>query len=968
MKKRKKIFRAALLTCVVLTGILYGCGKEENPETDSVQQQETAALDEPLEEAREMSEVNYDGEHFIVVPFGTDKTNIPFDGALSFLYGDMECTEAGAEWSCEEYSSDKPGVYVFRPVLPSRYNPLNEPELPKIEVAVAEAGGIEIESIDTGALPQTSIPVGVTALNVPEKARITYTCAGEKRSAEISVSYNTKSYAPVKGEYVIPIETVQEPFRLSEKTVGSSEIRVRVTEIFYARSGDVFTFQNADIRVLAQKRGAYTITDAAGLYTYYEDVGTIYAMELGGEDPGLTIASPLVYVESDITFQNVQGNAEADVAKSLVTKIRTDCPENVTVNGILLDTFSGKTSTEISGGMRGSFYFNGIPGILARGEDGGTYAYRSYDGKKLSETNLAGWDVSGGAVRADSETEVTNVRFESGTVYRLFAAGKGVTQDATLVLDGGAVAWASYGGAMKGGSVLKATVVYESGDSKRRAYLGGEEDTVLGDPDKEYGEGEYSAEVWYFDCSIQYVTLGGNRGEIYGNIRYEQYGGRLLELYTGGYMAPHYGDVDINVYGGLWEKLFRQQTTHKGNARLKLYEGIQREEFIQYPDFEKLNAKEYTQEVEYFSYPDNFRFIEYEDRRAEVTDISQDAGQLIIRFLETRVDDKFEKGTVKIRQKTGDSNYIVFPDGRNMLIDTGTQIGASCIVQDLKDLGVTKLDYLMITHNHTDHAGGLRDICKAFDVGTFLYQKYVTPSAELKKAVDSEEAEVIYLGAGDTLDIGEVHFDVIGPDEKLVSAYNDPNNGSIAVVMTYGESKAYLGGDSLAENEAAWLAQDETVKLLSDCQLVKLNHHGIFNANTPEFLDVVNADKYVITQMREYGTQLGQAMAQLQGGFGVLLDDIYSTGRNGMVKAVLEKDGTLKMSCQYVKTTPYYADYSQLDALFAGMDESKLSGEAAGLWAKACGRIKRDFLYEEQNIVDGLCVYLSDVMKFISGQ
>lgn len=93
-----------------------------------------------------------------------------------------------------------------------------------------------------------------------------------------------------------------------------------------------------------------------------------------------------------------------------------------------------------NGNELGTFYFNGIPGILARGKDGGTYEYRSFDRKKLSEINLAGWDVCGGSYGRDSVTEFAYVCFESGTVYRLFGGGQGITKHTTLVLDGGAVA------------------------------------------------------------------------------------------------------------------------------------------------------------------------------------------------------------------------------------------------------------------------------------------------------------------------------------------------------------------------------------------------------------------------------------------------------------------------------------------------------------------------------------------------
>ncbi|MBQ8436961.1 MAG: hypothetical protein IJX20_04850, partial [Alphaproteobacteria bacterium] len=45
-------------------------------------------------------------------------------------------------------------------------------------------------------------------------------------------------------------------------------------------------------------------------------------------------------------------------------------------------------------------------------------------------------------------------------------------------------------------------------------------------------------------------------------------------------------------------------------------------------------------------------------------------------------------------------------------------------------------------------------------------------------------------------------------DEELVNTLTGTNNYSIAMVMTYGESKTFLGADSLIENEKAWLANE----------------------------------------------------------------------------------------------------------------------------------------------------------------
>ncbi len=859
-----------------------------------------------------MSEVKYDGETFIVVPTETEKSELAFNGTLTFGYGGKECMLSNAEWDCASYDPDAAGAYQFTPVLPEEYAPTNEPVLPVVEVVVES--GIAVDSIDVGIALETRLPEGVEVLNLPTKAMITYTYAGNTYTKEISISYDVENYKPEKGEYILSIRTLEAPYTLSEAAKAMSDIKVEVSDdLTYEKSGDVYIFDSAMVAFWAETRGKYTITDASKLYTYYDNVTVVDAIEISGKDPALTIESPVVYVEDTITFKDIEGEAKAEVATALVTKIRTACPEKVTVNGISLGSYNEKTVTEISGPRtegseeKGTLYLNGIPTVIARDEDGNTYAYRSYDMKKLSETNLLGWDVSGGSYGTDSVTDVANVRFESGAIYRLFGGGQGTTKDATIVLDGGA-AWMTYGGAVEDGTVLHTTAVYEGGESKRRAYLGGITGSCLGDKDKTYGAEEYAAEVWFFDWPIQYLTLGANGGFVYGNIKYEQYGGSVLYLDTGGTKVgddirpAHYGDVDVTVYGGMWEKQFKDTKYHYGNTKLKLYDEIHRSEYIDYPNF--LTDSEYTGtlDVEYFDGTDDFEFIEYENKREEMVDTSEDAGKLIVRFLETKVEGD-KKGTVKIRDGTGDSIYITFPNGQNMLIDTGEKHGAQYIVQDLKDLGVETIDYLVITHDHGDHIGGIEAVSEAFEIKNLIYQGFNT-NALLETVRAAEGAQVQIVAEGDVLEIGEVRFDVINPNKQLIEELKaadsyDLNQTSIAMVMSYGESKVFLGADSLYQNEKAWLANEEIKALISDCQLLKLNHHGICNTNTSEFLYAVNADKYVITQMREYGTQLGMAVEQLQSALGVTWDDIYVTGRHGMIKAVIGNDGTVDMSCQY---------------------------------------------------------------------
>lgn len=68
-----------------------------------------------------------------------------------------------------------------------------------------------------------------------------------------------------------------------------------------------------------------------------------------------------------------------------------------------------------------------------------------------------------------------------------------------------------------------------------------------------------------------------------------------------------------------------------------------------------------------------------------------------------------------IRAKCGDCTLVIFPNGRTMMIDAGYIACSGHIIRLLEDLGITHLDYFVLSHAHDDHAGG------ALAVAEYLY-------------------------------------------------------------------------------------------------------------------------------------------------------------------------------------------------------------------------------------------------------
>jgi len=88
---------------------------------------------------------------------------------------------------------------------------------------------------------------------------------------------------------------------------------------------------------------------------------------------------------------------------------------------------------------------------------------------------------------------------------------------------------------------------------------------------------------------------------------------------------------------------------------------------------------------------------------------------------------------VSIDVEGGAATLFVTPEGKSLLIDTGwpagfgempspdgTQEAADRIVAAAKKLGVSKLDYVLVTHYHDDHSGGLAALASKIPIGTFI--------------------------------------------------------------------------------------------------------------------------------------------------------------------------------------------------------------------------------------------------------
>jgi len=193
----------------------------------------------------------------------------------------------------------------------------------------------------------------------------------------------------------------------------------------------------------------------------------------------------------------------------------------------------------------------------------------------------------------------------------------------------------------------------------------------------------------------------------------------------------------------------------------------------------------------------------------------------------------------------GDS-ILIQNQGMNMLIDAGESKSASTIISYLNDLGVTTLDYVIVTHPHSDHMGGMAKVFDAFVVkNVFLSNgknETVTNEKLLDKIVE-EDGCIFYYNGEDifkqTLSLGEATFKFLAPNEQ----YKDLNDYSLGIMLTFGEKKFLFYGDGSELLEKKFLAYHYDVQ----ADVLKVSHHGSSTASCKEFLQAVDPTWAIIS-------------------------------------------------------------------------------------------------------------------------
>lgn len=199
----------------------------------------------------------------------------------------------------------------------------------------------------------------------------------------------------------------------------------------------------------------------------------------------------------------------------------------------------------------------------------------------------------------------------------------------------------------------------------------------------------------------------------------------------------------------------------------------------------------------------------------------------------------------------GDS-ILVQVNGKNLLIDAGPNESTDKLISYLNKQNIKKLDYIVATHPHEDHIGAMDSVIKKYDIGEFYAPKKTTTTKTFENMINSLKSKDIKINvakAGINLNLGDnVKCELLAPNS---SNYENLNNYSVVIKITYGKSKFLFTGDAEKLSEKEIL--NKNYDLSSD--VLKIGHHGSSSSSSKEFLDKVSPKIAVISlgKNNDYG-------------------------------------------------------------------------------------------------------------------
>ncbi len=241
----------------------------------------------------------------------------------------------------------------------------------------------------------------------------------------------------------------------------------------------------------------------------------------------------------------------------------------------------------------------------------------------------------------------------------------------------------------------------------------------------------------------------------------------------------------------------------------------------------------------------------------------------------------------------GDCSLIIYKD-MTVLIDAGEREYGETVAGYIEGCGIEQIDYVVATHPHSDHIGGLSYIIDSFEIGKVIAPKVsdeMTPTSKVYedflKSLKAKGLRLTAAKAGTVYSIADVNvendntaFEILAP---VRNDYDDLNNWSVVLKLTHGDTSFLFTGDAEKPVESDILDSGADVS----ADVLKAGHHGSSTSTGKKFLTAVNPGIAVIQCGND--NSYGHPHAEITERFDEYGIDFYRTDGCGTV--VVYSDG-----------------------------------------------------------------------------
>ena len=222
-------------------------------------------------------------------------------------------------------------------------------------------------------------------------------------------------------------------------------------------------------------------------------------------------------------------------------------------------------------------------------------------------------------------------------------------------------------------------------------------------------------------------------------------------------------------------------------------------------------------------------------------------------------------------------------DGETMMIDGGNVADSNVVAAYLKKEDVTELNYVVCSHAHEDHVGGLSgalSVTKADNIYAPKTKANTKAYKNFKKKAEEQNVEIKHPNVGDEIQLGSSTVEFLGPVDENGK---DLNSTSIVLKITYGNTSFLFTGDAESDEEEEILNSGADLK----STVLKVGHHGSRTSTSYPFLREVMPQYAVISVEKgnSYGHPNEDTLSKLSDA-GV---EVYRTDESGDI--VMTSDG-----------------------------------------------------------------------------